>query len=275
MNQQFNNNFYNNQMMGGQPGWGYQNTKPLVPKYTQPLSQEEIKKLMHGGNAFNLNLTPEEISRGICTHKDHNSIVLQDVGNELSFCPICQETFRLEPLDIDIEELVQQMINVLQSLKTYYVDIPEEYVKQFFIMIPLLRKVPQFYKMAASNFKKYFGDNGNLQQQPNMYATNALAALTNPAFMGAGQFNYGMTPQPQDPVYGMNPYGGAPVPPPMGQPQYGQPQYGQPQQFSNGFGVNAPGYMPANTQQQQVPGVGTNPAGAPDGEVKVTANLQA
>ena len=266
---QFNNNYYNNPMMG-QQGWGYQQQKPLVPKMTQPLTQEEIKKMMHGGNAFNLNIDPDELNRAYCTHKDHGTIVLQNAGDDLSFCPICQKTFRLEPLDVEIDELVQAMINVLQSIKTYYVDIPEEYVKQFFIMIPLLEKVPQFYKMAASNFKKYYGDNGNLQPQQNSYATNMLAALTNPAYMGQGQFGgYGMQ-QPQDPMYG-NPYGGAPVPPPMGQPQYGQ-QYGQ-QYPSNGFGYNAP-YTPANVQQ--APPAGTMPAGAPDNkEVKVTANLQA
>lgn len=204
-------------------------------KMTQPLTPEQMRELRSTGSGFSLKVDPVEILRSHCTHKDNGNIALVKNADGSSTCTVCGATFNLLDKDIEeVAEITRAVLDVLQSIKTYYLDIPENYVKDYFNMIPYLEKLPKFYEVALHNFAKY--ENGAfLNNNNNMYGFQMLSALTSPGFgqMGNGMMG-GQMQQPQ-----MAPMGG------YGQPQYNpQPQM-QPQM--------APGYNPfGGTQQPQI-----------------------
>lgn len=248
-------------------------------KMTQPLTPEQMKELRSTGSGFSLKVDPVEILRSHCTHKDNGNIALTRNNDGSSTCTVCGATFNLvdkEP--IEIEEITKAVLDVLQSIKTYYVDIPENYVKDYFTIIPYLEKLPKFYEVAIHNFAKY--ENGAfLNNNNSMYGFQMLNALTSP---GYGQIGNGMMggapmgqpnmyqPQPQQPMGGyMNPqmaYGqGQPMQPqvgynpfggvqPQGQPMQPQMGYGQPMQPQQTPVTNEPAQV--QPQAQQAPTTG-------------------
>lgn len=266
------NNYYN-------PQQGYYNQgmpqmyAPLPSaKMTQVLSKEEMNELRQNSSAFNLMIEPIEFKRAVCTHKNNGQITLLDVdGAGRVQCEICQEEFTLVNLDQDqVREIVDSFLSVLQTIKTYYLDIPEDYVQRLFKMIPLVKKVPGLYQIALSNWQKYNKDDG-LMQGNNPYGFNALNMITGGMFggnmMGMG---YPQQQYPQQPQYVQQPQ--------YGQPQFQQPQYNAQPQYQNGgmspFMMGAPlpqqgmqpqqQYQPApgNYQPQQPVQGGGNPQGA-------------
>lgn len=237
------NNFNQNQygVMPNQMGTQYGQFQ--TAKMVQPLTPEQIKQLKSsGGNGFNLKVDEIEFLRARCTHKENGNIALIRNNDGTSTCPICGARFTL--LDKDAEEvrdITSMIIDVLQSVKTFYLDIPENYVLEYFNMLPYLEKLPQFYDVAIHNFAKY--ESGSfLNQNNNMYGFQMLNAVTSPGFgnMGMqpqvnpyGAPNMGMQPnmgyaQPQG-AYA-NPFGGGAAMQPQPNMGYGQPQpmaYGQ------------------------------------------------
>lgn len=190
-----------------QPGVSYQyNTRPQA-RMTQPLTESEIKQLRSNGGTFDLNITPEDSLRAICTHKDRSQILLQDTGEGQSFCPICGEKFNLVYSDeSQVQEAVSVILDVLQTIKTTYLDIPEETARNFFMVIPLLKKIPGLYKIAMSNFSQY-DNTGMNAQNGSAFGFNALNAFASPAYgMGVGMPMGNMNPafgqQPMAPNYG-------------------------------------------------------------------------
>lgn len=256
-------------------GMGMQYAPVNQAKMTQPLSEEDKKLLRQNSDNFSLQVSPMELKRSVCTHKDANKITLIDNGNGTATCTICGATFELvnEPEE-QIEGLTRDVISVLQSIKTYFLDIPEQYANEYFKVIPLLEKLPVFYKMARSNWRRY--ENANpLQNANGMYSYNLLQNITSPGYAQAP----GMMPQ-------MSPYGA-----PMGTPAMGgYPQQspdmfgGYPQQQQQSYGNNpfgnygqapAPGYNPAldgSYGQQQ--GYGQAPAPQPTSGPQPTASYQ-
>lgn len=256
-------NNYSNQMNQGygmypqqQQGTNYGQFP--TAKMTQPLTPEQIRELRSTGSGFSLKVDQLEILRSHCTHKDNGNIALTRNGDGSSTCTVCGATFNL--IDKDVEEvkaIVAAVIDILQSVKTYYLDIPENYVKDYFNMIPYLEKLPKFFEVALHNFNKY-ESGAFLNQNNNMYGFQMLNALTSPGYgnggmMMGGQPQMGMAPMyPQQQQYvqpqmgmnmgmnaapGMNPFGSAQ---PMNQ-GYGQPQQ-QPQVQNQ---------QPAQQQEQQ------------------------
>lgn len=233
----FNNNqnytgygMYPNNMGGTQYGQFPQ------AKMTQPLTPEQMRELRSTGSGFSLKVDPVEVLRSHCTHKDNGNIALVKNADGSSTCTVCGATFNLLDKDIEeVAEITRAVLDVLQSIKTYYLDIPENYVKDYFNMIPYLEKLPKFYEVALHNFAKY--ENGAfLNNNNNMYGFQMLNALTSPGFgqMGNGMMGGQMQPQMQPQ---MAPMGG-----------YSQPQY-------NPQASIAPGYNPfggAQPQQQQM-----------------------
>lgn len=259
-------NNFNNQMNQGY-GYGMYPNQPgtqygqfPTAKMTQPLTPEQIRELRSTGSGFSLKVDPIEILRSHCTHKDNGNIALMKNGDGSSTCTICGAKFNLVDKDIEeVQAVVQAVIDILQSVKTYYLDIPENYVKDYFNMIPYLEKLPQFFEVALHNFAKY--ENGAfLNQNNNMFGFQMLNALTSPGYgqigggMMTGQPQMGMAPayQPQPQFVqqpqmapGYNPFGGVQ---PMNQ-GYVQPQ--QPAQ-------QAPAQPQQPAQQEQPAGQQNN-----------------
>lgn len=246
---------------GMYPQGGMQYTQMPVAKMTQVLTPEQIKQLRTTSSQFSLQVDPIEITRSLCTHKDNGKIALMDNNDGTVTCSVCGARFKLIDWELpQVQEVTNMFIDVLQSIKTYFLDIPESYVTEYFKMIPLLEKVPKFFELAFHNFKKY--EQGNPFQQNNgMYGFNMLNAIAGPGMMNpmmTGMANPGLMNPPMpmgqmcQPQMGTNPMMYQPATgysPFVSQGVYnqGQPQMQeqQPQQQPQGQGQQQ-----CDTQQQ-------------------------
>lgn len=229
MNGMMNQGMMTPGMMGG-PQYVQQQAK-----MTQPLTKEEIAKLKNNGNA-KLVIDEIDLLKAKCTHKQNGQLTLQQNANGTHTCTLCGETFNLVDVDpADVENITARMIDVLQSIKTFYLDMPVNYASEFFVMIPLLKNTPMLYKIALNQFSKY--ESGSVVNQANpMYGFGLLNTITSPMGMQPG---FGMQPGMmmggmQQPGYPMQPqgYGMQPMQQPMmgAMPtdMYGNPVQGNP-----------------------------------------------
>lgn len=238
---QFNNayGFYN------QPNnfWQGQSVNVDTRSFCQTLTEDEIKALTQAQDEFTLGITKEEQLRAICMHRDLQGHSMLDTTSNIlgeAKCKICGETFNIVDscTDQDIEDAVNNLLDVLQTTKTLYVDMPVEAARKFYTIIAMLKKVPALYKIASENFTKH--ENAIIgwrlgHNTPN----NGYQAIysgffgMNPAMYG---MNPGMAPNPAfggqpNPYYAANPMGyGAPIPP---------------QNQGNPFGTNGAPVAPA------------------------------
>jgi len=244
----FNQQPFGQGNFGGYPQGGMQYAQMPVAKMTQVLTPEQMKQLRTTSSQFSLQVDPIEITRSLCTHKDNGKIALIDNQDGSVTCTICGAKFKLVDWEVvQVQEVTNMFIDVLQSIKTYYLDIPESYVTEYFKMIPLLEKVPKFFELAYHNFKKY--EQGNQFQQNNgMYGFNMLSAIAGPGMMNPG-FNQGQQGFGQGGQQGF--VQGGPVGAPMYQPAggYGSPfvSQGYPGQYPQGQEYQ----QPCQPQQQQ------------------------
>lgn len=252
-----------------QAGYGYAN-QPM-PKMSQPLSKADINELRSQGSAFSLSVDPIDLKRSICTHKENGTITLRENGDGSVTCSICGETFELADMtEEQVSEAVNIITNLLQSIKTYFLDIPDEMAKQYFQMIPLLKKMPKLFTIAANNFNRYSvqGLHQPVYQQTGFNLFNAInggyGMPQQGGYMNPQPQTYGV-PQGQQFGYGQQPQGyGYPQGYPMPQGQFGgYPQGGMMPQ-------GQPGYNPfTNTmdvapQQPQVQSATQQPAESGD-----------
>jgi hypothetical protein len=248
---------YGNQMYGQVPynaGFNYAGMQQ-PPKRSNVLSDEQIATLRQKGAGFTLSLTKEEIFRGQCNHLDENgnpSYITNPDGS--STCTICGHTWRsIDTTKDKVEEAVQVILDILQTTKIMYVNMPEQASREFFQIIPMIEKIPQLYQVASDNFRSYEGNYaGYVNGNANPFALFGTIA-GNQGYANA--FQYQQTqPYPQQmyqqPVYG--------------QPVYQQPAYQQPAvQGVNPFDQNAytaQGYAPQTQGFTYNPG---QPAAAP------------
>ena len=225
MNGMMNQGMMTPGMMGG-PQYVQQQAK-----MTQPLTKEEIAKLKNNGNA-KLVIDEIDLLKAKCTHKQNGQLTLQPNSNGTHTCTLCGETFNLIDVDpSEVEAITARMVDVLQSIKTFYLDMPVNYASEFFVMIPLLKNTPVLYRIALNQFSKY--ESGSVVNQSNpMYGFGLLNTITSPMGMQPG---YGMNPMmnqgmAMQPGYGMQP--GMVQQPVMMQPGMGMPtdMYGNPVQ---------------------------------------------
>lgn len=242
------NQFYSQPMFGGVPGGlqgtGYQfnGMQPQqVPPMKNNLTQEEIQKLIQKENQFSLVVTETEKLRAICNHKwpemrdgKWDALVETDTGCK---CMICGYEF--DPIDIgttndSLLEAVKNILDILQTIKLLYLDMPTEVAREFYVIIPLIEKIPKLFEIACKSYSKYDNTNGygfNNKNMNTMQMYNMLVGLLNtPGAPMPGQ-QWGQPQMNPNPAMGMGyPYGA-----PMGQPM--------PWGASNGF-VAQPGYTP-------------------------------
>lgn len=222
----------------------------MRPQQTQPLTEEEIAQLRTNGGEFDISLTQDELLRGFCTHKDPKTgalTLIRNNDNTLT-CSICQQTFNEEDLSKEnAEAIVKRFIDLLQTIKAAYPDIPVTTARQFFSIIPLAKKVPSLAYFATQNMSRYQSATMVAPGQ-SPYGFNALGAVMGgPSFPGYGMPGYGI-PNYGAPAgavpYGYQPQYGQGVAPQAGQaPNMGQVQqqpsmpYGMPYQQFSPYGV--------------------------------------
>ena len=254
-----------------------------APRRSSVLTYEQIATLRQKGAGFTLALTKEEVLRGQCTHINEQgqpAYVTNPDGTVT--CTICGHTWKSADLsNEDVERAVQTVLDIMQTVKLMYINMPEQAAREYWQTIPLIEKLPKLYQVAADNFRSYEGNYAgymNGQMSPfAMFNTFAGGQYAN-------AYQYNMT-QPQQP-YGYNaqgfapqqPYNAAPVQPAYpGQPvnpfdansqAYGYTP-GTPAGYAYNPGQPAPQVAPA--QPAPAPAAPAQPAAAP-AEANATSN---
>lgn len=248
------------QMMGQPMMQGYNYNPQMMgqaqTKVMNNLTEDEIKMLQQTATQFSLGLTQREQLQGACNHRSADGMrdtLVYDEVTGIARCTICGYEFRpLEPntsID-DINEAKDKIIDILQTIKLLYTDLPAEAGREYFQVIPLLMKLPELFQFAAKNFSKHEIMNGWQYQGQNMGGIAMLQNLGN--FLGSGMNPmYMQQPQmvnPQQPMGGMA-------------AGYPQAAYGMPGQ--NAFGYNGASQpmmsQPVNTGYAYQPGQVSTP----------------
>jgi hypothetical protein len=220
------------------------------PKVMNALTEDEIKQLQQTSNQFSLGLTEKESLQAACTHRvadgSHDSLVFDPVTG-VARCTICGYEFRPVDENTDISEIkdsAEKIVDILQTIKLLYTDLPANAAREYFQIIPLIMKTPQLFEFAAKNFAKHEFNSWQYNNQ-NM---GGIAMLQNlGAMFGGGQPMMGA----QQPMMGQ-PMGGQfvgyPQAAPMGQPMMGA------QVGANPFGFAGASQQPVNPGYQYQPG---------------------
>lgn len=186
-----NNAYWGNPYTATMGGYGY--NKPKLPDPTNPLSKDEMALLRQKAPQFSLAVSQVDALKAICTHRDQNGETLIQNNDGSVTCSICGTTFT--PTNTDqqnIEQIFKAVVDVLQTMKIMYMDIPDDVTKAYFQMIPYLEKGPQLYKIAYDHYARY-NNMGVMSRDFNngANAVNLFNALMNPA-MAMGGMNPGM-----------------------------------------------------------------------------------
>lgn len=235
----------------GQQGYNYGQPKPKA-LMTQPVTNEEMK-LLRQDTGFSLAITPTDKIRAKCTHKKDGNFAFVPTEDGKVICEVCGATWDASILpEAEVAKITENMIDILQQIKAMYLDMPASTAEQFFTVIPLLEKVPQFYKLAHGNF------NSHEQVQP------AQAVYGQNGFAQYAQIAAGL------PAYGTPGYvPGTPMAQPYGVPNYQQPVYPQapgygtptaPVMGENPFAYGAPAAPMVPPVQPMMPTVPAAPA---------------
>lgn len=260
------NNYY---PQNTQYGYGYTAPRPQA-RNTQPLTQEQILALRTDGKKFDMKIDQEDLWRSSCTHKEKNgaSTLIQNPDGSYT-CSICQATFNMVDLTPEeVEKRVKDLEDVLQTIKTIYVDAPDKLIEQYMQMIALLAKLKELWNRSIQNFSMYEGTTvgGVNQMGPGYSGFGALQSMLSNPYGGFGAYGqqYPQYPQPTmaPQYYNNGGYGGYPMPAqqmgqPMMDPNANPMAYGAPQQMPMAPAVgtipNAPQPQQAAPTQAPVP----------------------
>ena len=256
---------------GAPVGGYYQNpayNQQMIPKVMNVLTADEIKQLQAQRSQFSLGLTEKEALQSACNHR-----AVDGMADSLSFdqatgkavCQICGYEFRpIEP-DVSyetIKDASDRIVDILQTIKIMYTDIPGNAAREYFQIIPLIAKVPQLFEFAAKSYNKHEFDRMSYQNR-NMGGIAMLQNLN--SMFGA--------PQMQAPQY--NPYVAAPQQPvgyptaaPVGGNPFGYP--GAAPQQNVGYQPQVQGYAYAPNQGQPAPTVAAPVAPATEAPAETT-----
>lgn len=150
------NTFYDPSMYSYQPMMTQ--TMPQ-PSYASSLTQDEITNLVNNGkssNVLDINVSPLEVSAAVCNHKNGMDMVKQlNDGSGNVYCPMCHDIWSPEPISKeDLIEYINKIIASMQNAK-WVGDLPIEFTRDLFPIIPLLRKWPDIYEYSMKKFNKY------------------------------------------------------------------------------------------------------------------------
>lgn len=233
-----------------QGGVNYVMQTPEVIKMKQTLTPDEIKLIQTNRNDLNLNLSQEDVLRAACVHKTadgKNFAVYATEGNNCK-CSICGAEFPIEPISVEtIRNAIDIIEKATQQTKFMWLNCPVEVVKQYYTFLPLLKKLPEVYKVTSKEMDKIWNNNNNITAIPEQQGFNLLNSIGGTAVPGYyPSYQY----MAQQPVYV-----------PQQQMMYQQPQYQQPMgayaQQGNPFGAVqqqcVQPQMPQYQQQQMAP----------------------
>ncbi len=252
--------------MGGYQFNGFQAQQ--MPKVMNVLSDSEIKELQQSTSQFSLGLTERESLQAACNHRSADGTsdtLVFDQNTGIARCTICGYEFRPIESDVSydtIKEAADRLVDILQTIKIMYTELPGPAAREYFQIIPLIGKVPQLFEFAAKNFAKHeynaWSYNNHNMGGAAMFQNlnNIFGASMGGMQMQQPQFNNAYAQQPGAPVGYPNPAMGAPMGNAFGYPgaSMQQPQMGY-APMTQGFQytpnqpvaptVNAPAAAPA------------------------------
>ena len=238
----FDQNQTNPYMMNG--AFNYNGYNEPQPKIMNNLTPEEIKMLQQNRSQFSLGLTEKETLQAGCNHRlpdGSGDSLTFDPDTGIARCTICGYEFR--PVEPDatfetIKDSADRIVDILQTIKIMYTDLPRDAAREYFQIIPLIEKVPELFQFAAKTFAKHSYNAWNYNNS-NMNGVQMFNQLNN--LFGGGGFGYQPQPNFQQPMGGPAPF--------MNAPQ-------QPMGMGNPFGYPGaqPGYQPQMAGYQYQPG---------------------
>lgn len=279
-----------------------------MPKQHNNLSSEEIRSLQTH-ESFSLRMTSDEKTRSACNHRtedgSRDSLVMEPDGTYR--CTICGAKFMpVEPSTTkeDIQDAVDRVLDILQTTKMLYINMPVEAAKEYYQIIPLIQRIPELFKISADTYRRY-EQGSNWSYNSRNYGAASLYNMMTGGVPYPQQNSFDPMGQPytqpqgyyqqpmNQPVYqanpnvpvgavapGVNPFVGQPMAAPQGyQPTMAGFQY-QP-------GMNAPQAAPQTGYQapQQTPSAQPTapqaapapaaPAATPNDKVQVAATIKA
>ena len=263
------------ELFNNQPVWNGASVNVDSRSFCQTLTEEEMNSLKQAHEEFTLGITKEDSLRAICMHRNmqgHSTLEAYDGVSGKAKCAICGEVFNVVDTcdDQSIKDAVDNLIDILQTTKTLYVDMPVEAAKRFYPILALLKKVPGLYKVSIENFQKH-------ENAMNDWSYNKGTTIGNYNMLYSG-FNPTINPNMMYSAPYMNAYMGQPAM--MQQPVMGQPI--APQNQGNPFGANGQpvAYQPQMTgfaYNAPVAPAAPAPAAAPaaaDPNKDITVNTQ-
>ena len=281
-----NGNFYNGGNNGGYiPPQYVFNQNVQMPKSQPSLNREELELLKREPiNELDINITEAEHVASECNHITDNPETVRQLndGSGLVYCTGCHEVWdpNLIPEE-EVEEMVSKIISAMQNTK-WVGNLPTTLIRDYFTIIPLLKKFPKLYNIALKNADRFNRSNYYGTANENAAYNEFDSLFANP-MMGQMQYGNQFMGQPyggqQFNQFVQQPYGGQQFNQFNGGQQYGAPAsnvnpmqagnvpYGAGQQYSSQFVNQANNmlYDPNRQQQavaygnQQVQGYGYNP----------------
>lgn len=186
-----------------------------VPLGTNPLTEDDLK-LLAATKKKPFEITPEMIARAKCTHKapagKPNAGQIDGYskdGGDTWHCNVCQAEFVIVDKSVEeINALVQYLMDVFDTIKLMWLNVPPQIIEGMYSIIPILGKLPEAYSQAkadweaANNQGKVFTA-GNVYTNPgfgaNAYMPTPTAYPTYTPYqqMFAGQYGMPQAATPQ------------------------------------------------------------------------------
>lgn len=227
----------------GQP-WNYGNPQQQQMVLTNSITDEEAKEIQQkpGGN-LNVNIDRSDAIKAMCSHKSEKGdpVCMLNDGSGNVICQICKTVWNPNLLSRDeVEVLVNQIVDQMENDK-WIGNLPTQLVRDFYLLIPMLKKWPEIHEYAINSYNKLTGNQYMYNAQDygaqQMFSSLMGGTLYNPA----GYY---------------------------GQPMYQQPYGQQPQQMPNQQ------YVPGQQPQAPVNNPAVNPMQAPYGYNPAAMNQQ-
>lgn len=166
-------------------------------KMTQLLTEDDLKLIRKQPNSFSLTISTEDSLIAKCTHKDPKTgeFAIRTLDDGITtVCTVCGDHFHIVDYNKDVAtKKCYDVVDLIQTIKTLYVDIPRSYVEDIADMIPLLKLLPRLHEYALTNFEKYNGDTDGIYSNNAYGGFDMLNAISSP---NTGMANMGGMAQP-------------------------------------------------------------------------------
>lgn len=229
-------NFYNpmNQnFIGGYNNFqNFNEPRKMMPKLKNLLPDDKVKEMLQSGQGtgMKLEVRQKDIERHMCTHKNNGQIALKVNQNDKLQCPICGEEFEMVEADIEtIQSVVNNMFDIIETIKTIGVDVPASFLTELAKMEAVMELIPALHQVSLKKWYTEYDNSGYTNRGVGNNASQLVDFVLNGGNMG-----------------GYNPYN-----PYMQQNQMG---YANPYQAQQGYGYTQPQQQPYGYGQQQMVG---------------------